>query len=55
MFEGIIETDRWFGPLIANFRLLKTDTPIEFRKEFPMLQVLPIPRAAYQDANPEQL
>jgi hypothetical protein len=50
-FEGVIESDRWFGPLITNIRLLKTNTPIDFRKEHPMLQVQPIPRTAYQDAT----
>lgn len=50
-FEGVIETDRWFGPLITNIRLLKTDTPIEFKQEFPMLQVQPVPRVAYQEAT----
>jgi hypothetical protein len=50
-FEGIIETDHWFGPLITNIRLLKTDTPIEFRQEYPMLQVQPVPRFAYQEAT----
>jgi hypothetical protein len=44
LYEGIIETDRWFGPLITNMRLTKTNTPIEFRADFPMLQVQPLPR-----------
>lgn len=44
MFEGIIETDRWFGPLITNMRLTKTNVPIEFSREFPVLQVQPVPR-----------
>ena len=35
LFEGIIETDRWFGPLITNMRLTKTDVPIDFRLIFP--------------------
>ena len=35
-FEGIIETDRWFGPLITNIRLTKTDVPIDFRADFPV-------------------
>ena len=47
LFEGIIETDRWFGPLITNMRLTKTDVPIDFRADFPLLQVQPIPRHAY--------
>ena len=48
-FEGIVETDRWFGPLITNVRITKTDMPVDFRADFPMLQVLPIPRSAYDD------
>ena len=51
LFEGIIETDRWFGPLITNMRLAKTDVPIDFRADFPLLQVQPIPRHAYDDAT----
>ena len=50
-FEGIIETDHWFGPLITNIRLTKTDVPIDFYADFPMLQVQPIPRHAYDDAT----
>jgi hypothetical protein len=50
-FEGIIETDRWFGPLIASIRLTKTDVPINFNAEFPLLQVLPVPRQAYDEAS----
>lgn len=44
IFEGIIETDRWFGPLITNFRINRTDIPIEFRADHPMFQVQPLPR-----------
>lgn len=50
-FEGIIETDRWFGPLITNLRLSKTDVPINFSPEFPLLQVQPLPRHVYEDAT----
>lgn len=50
-FEGIIETDRWFGPLIANLRLTKTDVPIHFRPDHPLFQAQPIPRIAYDDAT----
>src|SRR5579862_3659804 len=28
IWEGIIETDLWFGPVFTNFRLIKTDTPV---------------------------
>ncbi len=47
LYEGIIETDHWFGPLITNLRLTKTDQPIEIRKDYPLVQVQPIPRTAY--------
>lgn len=49
-FEGIIETDRWFGPLITNVRLAKTDRPIDFRADYPLVQVQPIPRGIYDEA-----
>ncbi|HVZ09087.1 DUF6065 family protein [Rhodopila sp.] len=50
-FEGIIETDRWFGPLITNLRLTKTDSPIHFKPDYPLLQVQPLPRTVYEDAT----
>jgi hypothetical protein len=50
-FEGIIETDHWFGPLITNLRLTKTDVPIVFKPDYPLLQVQPIPRAVYAEAT----
>jgi len=49
MLEGIIETDNWFGPLFDNVRLLKTDTPVEFRNDVPFLQVQPVRKEVYAD------
>lgn len=49
MFEGIIETDTWFGPLFDNIRILKTDVPIEFRSDLPFLQVQPVRKDVYSD------
>lgn len=48
-FEGIIETDNWFGPLFDNVRLLKTDVPVEFRTDVPFLQVQPVRKDVYAD------
>jgi hypothetical protein len=48
-FEGIIETDHWFGPLFENIRLIKTDTPIEFTDDVPFLQVQPVRKECYSD------
>ncbi len=50
-FEGIVETDRWFGPLITNIRLTKTNVPIDFKPDYPLLQIQPIPRHVYDEAN----
>lgn len=49
-YEGILETDRWFGPLFTNLRLTRTHSPIRLRADFPLLQVQPIPRQLYTDA-----
>jgi hypothetical protein len=47
MYEGMLESDRWFGPLFTNLRMTRTDAPLRLRADFPLLQVQPIPRAAY--------
>ena len=49
LYEGIVETDRWFGPLFTNLRLIKTDMPIHFSTETPLLQVQPLQRSTYAD------
>jgi hypothetical protein len=49
-YEGIIETDEWFGPLFINLRLTRTDTPITLRTDIPLMQIQPIPRMAYADS-----
>src|SRR5438067_7301922 len=33
VYEGIVESDRWFVPLLSNLRLIKTDVPIQFSSE----------------------
>ena len=48
-YEGVIETDRWFGPLITNIRLVKTDVPIHFDSETPLAQVQPLHRRTYAE------
>jgi hypothetical protein len=49
VFDGIVETDRWFGPLFGNIRLCLTGTPIHFDTNVPLFQVQPLPREAYSD------
>lgn len=50
-WEGVVETDIWFGPLFNNFRITKTDTPVILRANTPFLQVQPIPQIAYRDEH----
>jgi hypothetical protein len=49
-WEGIVETDHWFGPLFSNFRLTRTDYPVRIRAHAPFLQVQPIPQLAYKES-----
>lgn len=48
-WEGIVETDIWFGPLFNNFRITRTDTPVTIRANAPLLQVQPVPQVAYRE------
>jgi hypothetical protein len=49
LYEGIVESDRWFGPLFTNLRLIKTDVPIQFSAETPLVQVQPLHRSTYAE------
>ena len=48
-WEGIVETDHWFGPLFTNFRITRTDFPVHLRAHMPFMQVQPIPQIAYRE------
>ena len=50
-FEGIIETDKWFGPLFTNFQITKTDVEIKFSRTEPMFLVHLIHRSMLPRAN----
>ena len=50
VYEGIIETDRWFGPLFTNIRLTRTNEPVELNPELPLMQVQPVHRSLYGNA-----
>ena len=49
VYEGIVETDRWFGPLFINIRLTATDMPVELSAERPLLQLQPLRRETYAE------
>ena len=48
-FEGIVETDTWFGPLFTNIRLTRTNSPVEFHVRYPLFQVQPVLRECYRE------
>ena len=50
VYEGIVETDRWFGPLFTNIRLTRTNQPVELNPEMPFMQVQPVNRAMHGNA-----
>jgi len=50
-FEGIVETDTWFGPLFTNVRLTRTNSPVEFHMRRPLFQVQPLLRQCYQEPS----
>jgi hypothetical protein len=50
-YEGIVEADRWFGPVFTNLRITRTNVTVRLRPELPFLQLQPLPRAAYAAAT----
>jgi len=48
-YEGIVDTDQWFGPLFTNIRICRTDTPVRFDEHAPMLLAQPVPQIVYSD------
>lgn len=48
-YEGIIETDSWFGPLFTNIRLTRSNAPVEFIRSNPLFQVQPVRRNSYRE------
>ena len=50
-YEGIVEYDRWFGPVFTNLRLTRSHAPVRLRMDRPLLQAQPLPRIAYDEAT----
>jgi hypothetical protein len=51
LYEGIIETDRFFYPLFVNVRIVSPNRPILFEATKPLVQVQAIPRALYSEKH----
>ena len=47
LFEGIVCTDRWFGPLFTNMRFTRSHMPVRIRSDYPLVQVQPVQRNVY--------
>ena len=50
-YEGIIESETWFGPLFTNVRLTRTNSPVEFHVRYPLFQVQPLLRQCYDEPS----
>jgi hypothetical protein len=50
-YEGVVEYDRWFGPVFTNIRLTRTGAPVRLHADRPLLQAQPLPRIAYDEAT----
>ena len=48
LFDGMVETDHWFGPLFTNLRITRSDVPIDFKPGLPMFHVQPVLRSLYE-------
>src|SRR2546430_16137196 len=48
-FEGIVETDTWFGPLFTNIRLTHSNSTVEFHRRPPLFQVQSLLRKSYTE------
>lgn len=55
LYEGIVESDRWFGPLFTTMRLTRSHMPVRLRSDYPLLQAQPLPRLAYSDCALESI
>jgi hypothetical protein len=49
VYEGVVETDRWFGPLFINIRMTAIDAPVELPADRPLFQLQPLLRSTYAD------
>jgi hypothetical protein len=41
-YEGILQTEFWFGPLFTNIVLTQKNAPVEFQRKYPLLQAQPL-------------
>ncbi len=49
LFEGIVETDRWFGPLVHQYAVHPQPYAGSPARDYPLAQVQPVPRHSYSN------
>lgn len=55
VYEGLVETDRWFGPLFINIRMTAIDEPVELSADRPLFQLQPLERRTYAEKQLKQM
>jgi hypothetical protein len=50
MFEGIVDTAWWFGPLVTTIRICKTDEPITLSSKLPIYTLSPVWRPTIHES-----
>ena len=55
LFEGIVETDRWFGPLFVNMRFTRSHMPVRLRAGYPLALAQPVHRANYSNETLDRM
>ncbi|WP_147479707.1 hypothetical protein [Pseudomonas amygdali] len=48
VIEGVIESEKWHGPLITVIKLRKENEPIIFRTHTPLIQCVPVDARLYE-------
>ncbi|HUB47022.1 MAG TPA: DUF6065 family protein [Acetobacteraceae bacterium] len=51
LYEGIVATDHWFGPLFSVLRLSRTHMPVKLQADYPLLQIQPVRAGDYADTT----
>lgn len=49
LYEGIVASDHWFGPLFINLRFTRSHVPIKFRRDFPIAMAQPVQQRSYSN------
>lgn len=54
VLEGVVQTEWWFGPLFANIRVLRRESPVVFRADRPFIQLQPFSNLLFSEFEKSQ-